>query len=534
MLFDRPKLVASVLVLAACVLPSSVHAQMCGEQWLPAGGFPQQGASGVCCQTVWDPDGPGPLAFRMVIAGGFDIEGLPPAHNIAAWNGSSWSALGDGVEGLVWAIAALPNGDLCVAESYTSPQGLEIHRVRRWDGAAWSTLGAEMDDIITALIVLPGGDLIAGGYFRLAGGEEMNGAARWDGSAWTALSPEWETGIEAMALTPSGDLIIGGVISQDGIGDFAVARWTGTTWVQLGDYFDSYMWALCVTPSGDVIAGGEFVYIGSTFVQGIARWDGAAWTPMGSGLGTVFALDVLPSGDVVAGGFPFSPAGGHPIALWDGVSWTGLGLELDRHNVFAIDNAPDGGGLIASGNWDPPGLPWTATAFLSHRTQTGAPWVSVDPEPAALNENATLTLAATPANGYSNVTYQWFRDGAPIEDGPGGASLGGGSVSGSSGTLASPTSNSPATLTITGVRVSDAGAYTAVFENACGSATSKPAAVSVLCLADYDANTFVNGDDFDSFVLDFELGLPGADVDHNGFVNGDDFDGFAAAFEAGC
>ncbi len=54
------------------------------------------------------------------------------------------------------------------------------------------------------------------------------------------------------------------------------------------------------------------------------------------------------------------------------------------------------------------------------------------------------------------------------------------------------------------------------------------------CAADYDCNGFVNGDDFDLFVVDFEAGLPAADYDGNGFVNGDDFDFFVVDFESGC
>lgn len=58
--------------------------------------------------------------------------------------------------------------------------------------------------------------------------------------------------------------------------------------------------------------------------------------------------------------------------------------------------------------------------------------------------------------------------------------------------------------------------------------------VEYYCPADFDQNTFVNGEDFDQFVALFELGDPGSDWDRNTFVNGDDFDGFVAAFEAGC
>ncbi len=54
------------------------------------------------------------------------------------------------------------------------------------------------------------------------------------------------------------------------------------------------------------------------------------------------------------------------------------------------------------------------------------------------------------------------------------------------------------------------------------------------CLADLDANGFVNGDDYDLFASAFDGADPAADLDENGFVNGDDYDLFASAFEAGC
>ena len=57
---------------------------------------------------------------------------------------------------------------------------------------------------------------------------------------------------------------------------------------------------------------------------------------------------------------------------------------------------------------------------------------------------------------------------------------------------------------------------------------------SSLCPADFDQNGFVNGADFDAFVIEFYYGTLLADFDHNGFVNGVDFDGFTAAFVAGC
>jgi len=63
---------------------------------------------------------------------------------------------------------------------------------------------------------------------------------------------------------------------------------------------------------------------------------------------------------------------------------------------------------------------------------------------------------------------------------------------------------------------------------------SNDAFVGVYCFSDFDANGFVNGEDFDAFTERFEAGDQAADIDGNGFVNGEDFDAFAAAFAAGC
>jgi len=54
------------------------------------------------------------------------------------------------------------------------------------------------------------------------------------------------------------------------------------------------------------------------------------------------------------------------------------------------------------------------------------------------------------------------------------------------------------------------------------------------CRSDYNGDGFVTGDDFDAFVLAFELGSPSADFNLDGFVSGDDYDAYVVAFEAGC
>ncbi|MBL8760073.1 MAG: hypothetical protein JNL50_02105 [Phycisphaerae bacterium] len=54
------------------------------------------------------------------------------------------------------------------------------------------------------------------------------------------------------------------------------------------------------------------------------------------------------------------------------------------------------------------------------------------------------------------------------------------------------------------------------------------------CVADFNHDGFVNGDDYDAFASAFESADLSADLNRDGFVNGDDYDSFAEHFEAGC
>lgn len=55
-----------------------------------------------------------------------------------------------------------------------------------------------------------------------------------------------------------------------------------------------------------------------------------------------------------------------------------------------------------------------------------------------------------------------------------------------------------------------------------------------LCVADFNVDTYVNGDDYDLFASEFDAAHHVADLNFDGFVNGDDYDLFASHFEEGC
>jgi hypothetical protein len=91
-------------------------------------------------------------------------------NNIALWNGTSWSAMGSGMDGRVYALTLLPNGDLVAGGVFSTAGGVAVDRIARWNGASWSGPVPGPDSTVLALAMLPDGVLVAGGAFTMVGG----------------------------------------------------------------------------------------------------------------------------------------------------------------------------------------------------------------------------------------------------------------------------------------------------------------------------------------------------------------------------
>ena len=99
---------------------------------------------------------------------------------------------------------------------------------------------------------------------------------------------------------------------------------------------DQRHWVYALAVSGtNLYAGGYFTTAGGVPANNIAKWDGSAWSALGSGMGgirvyAVYALAV--SGTNLYAGGNFTTAGGVPanyIAKWDGSAWSALGSGMD-------------------------------------------------------------------------------------------------------------------------------------------------------------------------------------------------------------
>ena len=292
-----------------------------------------------------------------VLAGGdFTRAGGSDANRVARWNGSGWSSLGtgaaNGTNAQINALAVAANGDVYVGGFFSQAGNVLAYAVARWNGVAWGSLGVSAANgfstgVVYTLAVAGTGEVYAGGTFSYAGGVAANRVARWDGMAWSALGVGGANGIvggdvRALAVSGNGQVVAGGDFSQaGGAAAVGVARWNGTAWTSLGSgpgngVSGGAIYALAVGATGDVYVGGSFSQAGASAASRVARWNGTAWNTLGTGVsdggngGSVFALALNLGGEVYVGGY-FVQAGGSAasnIAKWNGGSWRTLGGGL--------------------------------------------------------------------------------------------------------------------------------------------------------------------------------------------------------------
>jgi hypothetical protein len=131
---------------------------------------------------------------HLVAAGRFDAAGGLPVNNIAAWNGGSWSPLGDGLDvDSLYGVRALQSfrDDLIATGVIVSASGVPMNNIARWDGESWKPLGTGLSawsgQVIGNTLTVYQGDLCVGGSFTSAGGLAVSNLARWREDHWNTL-----------------------------------------------------------------------------------------------------------------------------------------------------------------------------------------------------------------------------------------------------------------------------------------------------------------------------------------------------------
>jgi hypothetical protein len=191
---------------------------------------------------------------------------------------------------------------------------------------------------------------------------------------WTSLNPGIlgvDNSVYRFAVDDRGNMYVGGSFNVAGTlpANF-IAKWDGTAWSALGSGMDGAVYALAVSGT-NLYAGGSFTNAGGVSARYIARWDGYKWSALGSGSDSVVGALAVSGTNLYAGG-SFTNAGGVSakyVARWDGYKWSALGsgmnsgvgaLAVSGTNLYAGGSFTNAGGVSARyvARWD--GNAWSA------------------------------------------------------------------------------------------------------------------------------------------------------------------------------
>ncbi|MEA3439636.1 MAG: hypothetical protein U9R58_05075 [Chloroflexota bacterium] len=129
-----------------------------------------------------------------------------------------------------------------------------------------------------------------------------------------------------------------------------IARWDGATWQALDTGLNERVRAIAVSGS-DVYVGGWFTDAGGNpTADHIARWEGGTWQALGTGLNNLVRAIAVSGSYVYVGGY-FTDAGGNPnadyIARWEGGTWQALGTGL----IAVVEAIAVSGSDVYVGGW---------------------------------------------------------------------------------------------------------------------------------------------------------------------------------------
>ena len=120
-----------------------------------------------------------------------DADAVYPVRIDPTFSDANWISMGGipGANGAVYAAVVDGSGNLYIGGEFTVVGDVIANHIAKWNGSSWSALGSGMNGGYRSVYALAvsGSDLYAGGYFTTAGGSAANNIAKWNGSSWSAL-----------------------------------------------------------------------------------------------------------------------------------------------------------------------------------------------------------------------------------------------------------------------------------------------------------------------------------------------------------
>ena len=115
----------------------------------------------------------------------FMFSGVPRSSSVfrKSLATNQWSAIGTSLNALARSIAVSLDGNTVYAGGdFTQAGGVNANKIARWNGSSWSAMGAGLNNRVEIISIAPNGDVYAGGSFT-----NFSRIAKWNGTAWSAL-----------------------------------------------------------------------------------------------------------------------------------------------------------------------------------------------------------------------------------------------------------------------------------------------------------------------------------------------------------
>lgn len=177
---------------------------------------------------------------ELVVTGNFTAINGVAANRIAIYDGSTWAALGTGLNNVGRTLAYGGDGYIYVGGDFTTADGVTVNRIAYWDETTFVALGSGVDAAIYSIVFDPTGVLYLGGDFTTVDGETIYGVAKWNGIQFSALggglirTPLTPPNIAQLFYGSDGNLLATGTFNKtaDDSLEFSsgIALWNGFTW----------------------------------------------------------------------------------------------------------------------------------------------------------------------------------------------------------------------------------------------------------------------------------------------------------------
>jgi len=138
------------------------------------------------------------------------------------WDGSAFNRVGTvelTASGYVYALAFDATGWLYVGGNFTKAGGVDntVH-IAKWNGSTWEALGSGVDGYVFEVVVYSGKVYVSGAFITAGGLTLTDRVAIWSNGAWQPLDVDLPgtAGIYALLPASDGSLYIGGAFSTVG------------------------------------------------------------------------------------------------------------------------------------------------------------------------------------------------------------------------------------------------------------------------------------------------------------------------------